>query len=266
MRAVNTDPLFSVRVKIDRAKKHLEHLQDEVSAFWAGNPYVIIFDTDTEPGKRLYRIKITNDVPGHWGGYVGDVVHNLRASLDNLATALAAANGTTSKSVLRKTYFPIGATKEIFEKKLPEDLRGVRADARRIVERMKPYPGGTDAFRRLHDLDVLDKHSALVPVGAANQSVVWRPTMQLPGRKPFEVPIGFVHAKPFYPLKDGDVIFSEPSQEQGNFTFSFNVAFGEGQIADGEPLVPTPKQFIDFVESVVDVFDREFFQPVTVRN
>lgn len=261
LKPVPTDHVFSARLKIERAKKHLEELQREVTAFWATKPYAINFDTETEPGKRLYRMKFTNDVPPHWGAAAGDVIHNLRASLDNVATALAVANGTTSKNVLRQTYFPIGVSKEAFEKKLASDLKGASDEAKRIVRLMKPYRGGTEAFRRLHDLDILDKHSHLVPVGAATQDFVWRPKMQIPGREPFEMPIGFIHESPFYRLKDGDIIFSEPSnEEQGNYTFSFYVAFGEGQIVDGEPLVETLRQLVAFVEEVVGIFDREIFQ------
>jgi hypothetical protein len=36
----------------------------------------------------------------------------------------------------------------------------------------------------------------------------------------------------------------------------FEVAFGEGQIIDGQPVLPSLQQLIDFVERVTDIFAR----------
>ena len=259
-----TDPLFSVRVKIDRAKKHLNELGAEISAFLAAQPYDIIIDENTEPGKRLYRIKNRKLIPSDWGGAIGDIVHNLRSSLDNLATALAIANGTTSKDILKNTYFPIGTCKAGFEKLLPNYLRGASPDARRLVERLKPYPGGTDAFRRLHDLDVLDKHSAIVPVGLAHTGAVWEVGLVIEGMTLPEISLPFAPKKPIYPLKDGDVIASSKHFSGGphkeNLDAAFSIAFGEGQIVDGESVIPTLQQFIDFVERVIGIFAKHILK------
>jgi hypothetical protein len=42
--------------------------------------------------------------------------------------------------------------------------------------------------------------------------------------------------------------------------FAFEVAFGEGQVGDGEPLMPNLKLLINFTERVVDIFHRHIFR------
>ena len=273
-----SDPLFSAQAKIRRAKRHLSDLSAEVSAYHGRNPYSIVSDMDSKPGQELYRFEFTEPIPCEWGSAVGDIIHNLRTALDTLATALVIANGKTSTSVIKNTYFPIGATKEVFEKKLPSDLSGASVNARKIVERLKPYKGGTDAFWRLHQLDILDKHTSLIPVGASHTRVLWKVGFAGLFEKmgvtnlsdvPDMAPLALTPTETQYPLKNGDVIFAYgfgPDTEgkfKGDFKFTLGIAFGEGQIVDGQPLIPTLKQFVDFTERVVNIFARHVFEQKT---
>lgn len=266
--------LVSTRAKIHRANKHFNELKEAIEAFQASKPYRIVADKRSKPGYELYKIFFNQPIPDEWGGIVGDVIHNLRSSLDTLATALVIANGRTGKDIIQNTYFPIGASKEVFEQKLVKDLRGASPEARRMVERLKPYKGGTEAFWRLHKLDVLDKHTVLVPVGASHVGVRWQidatalfnamlPTPSGEGVVfPEMAPLMFRPVSTQYPLKDGDVIFSYGNGPdargamKGKFEFAMDIAFGEGQIVDGQPVIPTLQQFIDFTKRVVDIFER----------
>lgn len=266
--------LVSARLKVDRAKKHLSDLQAEITGFHARNPYCIICDAESKPGHELYRFEFVEHIPIPWGAIIGDIVHNLRAALDNAATALAVANGRTSRDVISNTYFPISATKEGFQKRLPADLRGASPAARRIVERMKPYQGGNDAFWRLHRLDNIDKHQAIVPVGVSYTKVA----MKFPFAAMFEAmgesgddipdvaPLEFAPSKRHYPLKDGDIIMTygvgpDPlGKHKPDFQFSFDIGFGEGQVVDGEPVIPTLQQLIVFTERVIKILARHAFR------
>lgn len=270
--------LASPLAKIDRAKKHLGDLAGEISAFHARNPYRIVIDKDSKPGHELHRVRFLEDIPVCWGTIVGDVLHNLRSSLDNLASALVIANGRTGRNVINDAYFPIGSSALGFQKSLAT-LKGVSANAKRVFERLKPYQGGTEAFWRLHRLDNLDKHTVLIPVGASHTSILWK-FNALPGFEAMfadvgglpadfvapELPqIALTPANIQFPLKDGDVIFDyglgsdAEGKFKGEFQFILDIAFGEGQIIDGQPVVPSLQQFIDFVERVVDIFARHAF-------
>ncbi len=82
------DPLLGVRVKVDRAKKHLADLDTEIREYHARNPYAIIPEIEAETGDEVHRLLIREAIPAHWGAILGDVVHNLRSSLDLLAAEL----------------------------------------------------------------------------------------------------------------------------------------------------------------------------------
>jgi hypothetical protein len=255
---------MGVRVKVDRAKKHVQGLEAKIAAFLQGHPYALVMEQEPEARDQIYRIRIRKPIPDCWAGMVGDAIHNLRSALDLLAVALVIANGHTNRGAISETYFPIGADKKFFSTK---KIRRASPAAIRIIERLKPYKGGIDDFWRLHQMDILDKHSLLIPVGAAHTSVGIRLRMDVPWAKEQTVfpPIFFRPADTQFPLKDGAEVFrynvgTGPIPQNDDVQCTFSVAFGEGQIVDGQPLVPTLKQFIDFTERAVNIFARRIFK------
>lgn len=276
--------LPNARIKIDRAKYHFAELEAEIGAYHARNPYRIVIDTESEPGEKLCRFEFVEPIPAHLGGIIGDVVHNLRAALDNLAVDLVKAIGKDSKTAVSETYFPIGTTEESFEDSLNSRFRRASDNAKRIVRRLKPYQSGRGAFWQLHQLDILDKHTSIVPVGIGGGKMGFRPKpppfillREAPpeGIDPVELPIMWFNLVARYPLKHGEVIahapksvasvilgppdmpqFNLPVPPDPEFQFAVHIAFGEGQVVDGEPVIPTIKQFIDFIERVVEIFEK----------
>lgn len=272
--------LCGVRVKIDRAKYHLVNLESAIHRYHSSTPYEIVAEADANSGNNVFRFRYLQPIPKEWGGIIGEIIHALRSALDNLATALVIHNGATSKTALKETYFPIGASKEAFQDSMARRFSRTSPAAQRIVERLKPYKGGTTAFWQLHQLDILDKHTGLIPVGTGTGKVgIQFPTLQFPGMKgtPPTLPLVYFDLNRRFPLKDGDEVFQmgltaaafmeSPSATAADFTeearknhpdlqFTFHVSFGEGQIIDGEPVIPALAQFIDFAERVVDIFAR----------
>ncbi|WJI37288.1 MULTISPECIES: hypothetical protein [Mesorhizobium] len=272
---MESDLLFSARLKIDRAKHHFRDLNRLVEAFKKREPYSVTVEIDAEPGRDFHRLKVNEAVPREWGGIVGDVIHNLRASLDNLAAALVIANGRTGRDIIENTQFPIGSTKPLFEQSLNKRLRGASPLAKRIVERLKPYKGGTEAFWRLHKLDILDKHTVIVPVAASHSRIGWKFPIpgimeRISGLKDVPMPdipfMFFDRNDVMYPLNDGDILTSydagpDPDRKfKPEFNFVISIAFGEGQIVDGKLLIPSLNELIDFTERVVDIFARYIFR------
>jgi hypothetical protein len=107
----------------------------------------------------------------------------------------------------------------------------------------------------------LDKHKAIVPVGMAFVHVALKLTLpsewQSEGYSGLSFPI--LAADRLYPLKDNTELFSGPAdhiQVHGDPEFAFEVAFGEGQIVDGEPVLPTLHQLVEFVERVIGIAER----------
>ncbi len=66
-----------------------------------------------------------------------------------------------------------------------------------------------------------------------------------------------------FPLKDSTILFRTPSRSQSNsehpdFKFTFEIALGETDIANGYPLVPTLCQLSKTVTDLLDLFSSLF--------
>ena len=86
-------------------------------------------------------------------------IHNLRASLDLLASDLVKMNGKSTRNV----YFPFASSKEELDEMIIKKKFNLAGD--KAVELLKsylPYTGGNDQLRALHDLDIEDKHQKLI--------------------------------------------------------------------------------------------------------
>jgi len=162
------------------------------------------------------------------------------------------------------TAFPIAKNKDAFISVGLAKIKGAKRVIRKRITALKPYAGGNDALWKLHRLDIADKHKLLLIVGDEYTSVVIDPASWMrqhlgPDNFPDDLtmPIGIRPADRQFPLEDGDVLFrssqgSSPKQElHDDPKFTFDVAFGEGEIIEGEPLLPTLVQFTDVVEAIV---------------
>jgi len=115
------------------------------------------------------RLRVADDVPSKVSVIFGDVVHNLRSALDDLAWQLSLACGGEPN---RSTAFPV------FDE-IPADLgaeiaRRVPSASAEIVDTIRglePYRGGKGTkVWQIHQLNIIDKHRLLVKVGTCN---VW---------------------------------------------------------------------------------------------
>jgi hypothetical protein len=260
-----TNPLSGCRVKIDRAKKHLADLKAAVDAFDALHPYGVVVDKKTDPDSEIHRFWLNVPIPDEWAGILGDCVHNLRSSLDLLAIALIEHNGGTPGDY---SAFPISPNETHFDASGVTRLKGASAQAVELVRSLKPYRGdANNTLWELHRLDIADKHQLLIPVAAAHKILGIKFDIRGPGmedipQRPMEW--GEPHNRSF-PLKNGDILGryipfrTAGYEDKSEFEFGFEIAFGEGQVFDGEPLIPTLVKLVDFTEGAIDIFARNIF-------
>jgi hypothetical protein len=262
--------LFGSKLKIERAKRHFRELEAVVSAFRRDNPYRLIFEDYVEGGDNRVKAVVRNVKvpPPDIAAIIGDIVHNLRSSLDLLATELARANGQTSRTALKATYFPTGADRKSFEANAADQIKRLSPAARAAILRLHPYPGGKHAaIRRLHEIDIDDKHAVLVTVAGLFLNQDFSFWVENPSDPTVKVAAAVkMHMGPQKcPLQEGDEILSfsitndTPSHVHINPTV--DVAFGQaGNILAGEPVLPTLQHFIDVTEGIVASIERDFFQ------
>jgi hypothetical protein len=260
--AMNSDPLLSCWIKIDRANKHLNDLIEAMKAFQQRYTQDFVLDEKSEPAVKIYRVRILEDIPPSFSGYIGDVIHNLRSALDCLATALVLrANPTVGENVLQETYFPISwdAPSLSGHERRARFFNQVGPAAEKLIRRVQPYRGGKGHILwQLDKLDIADKHRRIIP-SLLNVSKITFYVMPPTDGSTISLP----KYEPPFPLKDGDEIcrigFFEPHFD-ASVHFALEIAFNEPPIIVAKPVAITLKQFIYFVHRIIDIFRCNIFR------
>ena len=263
----HTDSLPDVRAKIKRANQHVHDLQAAVNTFAERKSNRVITEVDKKAGKTVFKAQITEDIPPEISAIIGDCVHNLRTALDYIICTAVVTNG---RQITRRHGFPIALSQKKFETDCVSKIAGTSQEVARLVRRLKPYKGGCEPFWIIHNLDALDKHQAIVPVWYAYRSMVISPAANFSGLKPGDESFALTLSPRdrVIPVYDGTelMIFSgdtsafDLTKQYTNVNFAFEIAFGESQVVQGEPVGPTLKQLIQFTSRVADIFNRYIFK------
>ena len=226
-----TAALFSAsRLKLQRATKHIAELEalaaKHVEAQAANMPPPLQRPqfADSDGRIMLHGPMTIRGVPEEFGAIVGDVIHNLRAALDLLACDLVRKGGGNVNGV----YFPFCDK--------PEDLTEVlkrrnfhRAGSKAIalLKDLEPYRGGNVALRAIHDLDIEDKHRALIPT------------------------VANVTTQSFMVVEIDGNIAAQPVPDSGpNTTFTFPAGYDFA----GKEIITTLHELIELTTGVVEAF------------
>lgn len=253
--------ITAVEIKIERAKQHLHELETAVQQFFNSQPYLLERLQEPETGDLVYRVRVRAQPPAPWDAIIGDVIHNLRASLDFLVCQLVEANGTTPST---STMFPIAKSAIEFEAQVKKRLKGVSTEAERLIRAVKPYQGGNDLLWQLHQLDIIDKHRLLIPVGSAYRNLILDGSDMLRSlnldwlRDLPPMPFALRPADRQYPLQDGAVVYRVPQSARlsvdENPQVTIELAFGKGEPVEDEPLIDTLRKFVQAVQATFEPF------------
>jgi hypothetical protein len=151
----------SPRLKIARAREHIADLVGQLHLFSASKPFDLRWVNLGAEGKTRQGLKIfqTKPFPSFFAMLIGDAVHNCAAALDLLACELVRLNNKDAANV----YFPFGKDQAHFNKEIVKASFVASPQALSLLKQVKPYWGGDDWLRGLHELDLIDKHRLLVP-------------------------------------------------------------------------------------------------------
>jgi hypothetical protein len=164
------------KLKIGRAKEHLDALRSEISAFMETQPYRSSAYDDAESGQYVIEVRIAPAIPHKIGLLAGDFISCLRASLDHLAWQLALLSTPTPFS---RTCFPVceiydttGGTEGFFCS-VTKDIPPRAVD---IIRELQPYQSG-GAFQlshlwRLNKLWNIEKHRKIPTIGSITENIL----------------------------------------------------------------------------------------------
>lgn len=242
------DLFYKALLKIARARKHITELHNEVVDYVRSKPYKVVIERDNLSENHLWILRVRKAVPKNWTVILGDAIHNLRTALDLLACDLVILNGRSPKDV----YFPFGEDAESFDEAIKRrHMDRAGDDIVEIVRSLKPYRGGNDQLRAIHDLDIIDKHRTLIPVvhytGIKNLKIM--------NQSGSQIEIGNLHVGP---VVDGLRIMSLPPAKNikigSSFQPEFEIVFEDGLPCQGEPVVKTLHDFTVLVSDIVSIF------------
>jgi len=257
-------PTDLIRLKVERANKHIDELKSAIIAFKESDPYKISAKHDPQTRKLIYYLVDVQPVPTRIACIAGDTLHNLRGALDHLAYRLFRV-GAGDTADAKHVYFPIFDDAAKYQAGLNGKVHGMRKDAIDAIDVVKPYKGGNDTLWRLHKLNNVDKHRLLITVGAAFSSMnigahggallaELAKQHGFPDPPPLDL---YVSPKDrMFPLKVGDELFIDAPDAKVNekIDFQFDIAFGEPGVVDGDSILETLKGMSDLVGNIVSDF------------
>jgi hypothetical protein len=254
--------LALVRLKIERANKHIDELKAALHSFLRSNPYKVATKRDSETRNLIYYVASAEPVPDAFATITGDIFHCLRDALDHLAQQLYLVGTGGAKGYGDETGFLIASSAKNFKAGLGRKVQGMRQDAINAIRALEPYPGGQGAdLWTFHRLNNIDKHRLILTVGSAFRSVNLGAHMAVQMEKALgrAVPAPEFFVRPadnLFPLEPGKELFIDAPDAEPNekMQFQFDVALHEPRIIEGKPLLETAVQFRDRVSSIIEAF------------
>lgn len=261
-----TGPLASARIKVKRADKHLDDLQNMVEAYLAREPYTVVREEEDQPRRIVWRLRIKEPIPDIFSAVIGDVIHNLRCALDHLTWSLVIAN---SEVPGEHTMFPVLSNPKELDSAVRGRVKGASPRAMRLIKRLKPYDRGIQPFWIIHRLDNIDKHRLLLALFASSETVHLNlvPVLEHLARELGKDPAGFdpmtIGIRPKDRcVEDGAIFFAinNPSGvEMEPERFDVSIAVQERGVVECEPIAPLLPQLVNFTKRVLDIFERFCF-------
>ncbi len=238
-------PFYSARLKVGRAKHHINDMYALAQVFAQTHPHTVTVEQDPNTGNDVLRIAPADPLPDELLLILGDALHNIRSALDHAWVQMVV---TPSKY----TKFPVRETREGFEcaigglkENACEDIKSF------LVDVVQPYRGGRgEMILDLHDIDIEDKHWLLI---AHRQFTVVRGLTAVDDRGE-EFAIGDWLILP-------SVTTSQPFEGHSKFHITnygearTEVIFGDGMPFNGRNVMPTLKALTELVSRFLDCCD-----------
>lgn len=158
-------PLAEVWAKIERANDNINDLNTKINALINSDVYHFVSEPHANATESILRI-IGPEPPLYFSTIIGDIVQQLRSSLNLLICALVIKNGN---SVTRIHEFPICDTPKRFKTACERGkIKGISLAAKKAIWFRQPYRRSIDLKKNflyvLRELSNTDKHRDLIAV------------------------------------------------------------------------------------------------------
>ena len=231
-------PFDNSRVKLSRTRQLVGEL-DQIIASYDGARLVA---EQVAPDHISITLRVQNHPADAIESILGDIIHNLRAALDLVAVTAVERNEGNPKGV----HFPFAENEAGLEEQIRnKKFHRASEEAQDLLRSLKPFKGGNEALRAIHDLYLLDKHNDLIPtlsVGVQTQ----------------DLQFGGVHfSGNYFGLHDGLPLVRMNGMGAAIMApvpLRLRAMFGAGQPFAREELVPALSGLADLVDGIVEAF------------
>ncbi|MFO0863886.1 MAG: hypothetical protein U0744_04375 [Gemmataceae bacterium] len=261
--------LVGVRAKIERAKHHINDLDNRIISFRGTNPYTLRCDYDSQTGNRVFRTVVCAAIPDEFAVIAGEAVHQLRSALDHLAWQLVETNGGTPD---RDTCFPLDRKPPSNEATFARKVQGMSVAAANLIRSKQPYQPGCEVLGALHEVDNFDKHRLLLVAAYGVQQFGFSYRNPILDRDPtfreiverFRATVPAPVVSPglmFLVPHDGDQVASiawpdGPEPQVGEeLHLTYEMVFAQPEVVECQPVLPVLRQFCQAVEDAVHDFE-----------
>lgn len=160
---------------LEWADRQLGILKGDIERFESAQAYPLIGNREGTAGEYVLRFDKSHvqPIPDDWVFQIGDVIHNMRVSLDYLAFSIV--KPPPDDDIIRRVSFPIVRESKDWPGRAGHCLPGITDEIGRAFERLQPYHGlSGDRPEPLFVLDALEnvhKHRHLLTAGLASTSM-----------------------------------------------------------------------------------------------
>ncbi len=164
------DHLDAIHLKLDRADHHLKILNVGLREFTEGTANRIPGQFNPESKEYVFYTPEASflRLNREWAPVMGDVIHNLYATLDYIACALFRSNPLNTRDCTTATAFPVFPSEREYIAGAKKKISGIVPAAQAVIESLQPFAGGAGPsvaarhpLMQLYRLEQWDKHKIL---------------------------------------------------------------------------------------------------------
>jgi hypothetical protein len=247
-----TELFHGPRLKIERAKEHINNLNRLIDLLAASGFYTLSIHSNPNSGDDVLQIEVFQLVPKNFAPVIGDALHNLKSALDL----------TVNEVVFSRLGYFDDHTRFPFRKTRDGVITAINGAlikqaspkvAEFIVDSVKPYSGGNDPLWALHDLNILDKHRLLLPI--VNVRVVHDICIEDEGHRQHVIsPWALTGNR----IATFELIGHKNSKITHKGTPTLLILFDQGLVWEGKPVVPSLHQLTELVSDIVGSIEAIF--------
>lgn len=245
---------YGPRLKLERAGQHIFDLEIRFRDYIDNN-------IERLQPKRGSLKNDPRDKPKSFDKHIptvlGDAIHNLRASLDHAYHIAAEANGAEWNNHRRFPFHP--DKQDLIGSINGHKVKGIAPSEKVIdviINEIQPYTGGKHALKGLHDLDIADKHIALIPTARVTHVGQWDVVDKSGAKTGGRI---------------SGIIIWDRNEQGGEFPFSieggggvevrgdpkdaFHILFDVGQPFANKPILPVINSLRDATKISIDLIE-----------